>query len=148
MTCSYPDRDDFKLFVEILREKPYRISKYLPHTDEEWLDIIVDAVSYVAGTSQYIENTDFYQSAARLLYKVAKRHELNDGNKRSAVIATYLFCIVNDWSIKDPAGLKQEAIRAARSRGRQNEAMICNRIAEALKEIIIPPSATLTTKDQ
>lgn len=141
MTFVYPTEEDLRIFTSILKTGKYKISKYLPHTDEEWITIINDAVRYVEHTSQYHDETSATVCCARLMYKIAKRHELHDGNKRSAVIVGYIFLILNDYGIKDAPTLKQEAIRAARSKGRGNEAMICKRIASSLDAVVVklPP---------
>ena len=73
------------------------------------------------------------------MYKIAKRHELSDGNKRSAVIAVYLFCILNkeSFTIDDPEQLKNQVKRIAKTKGRLNEKMMRDRVADSLKEIIV-----------
>jgi len=132
----YPQELDLRIFVEIITNKKYEVSKYLPAISEEWFKVVFNCINYVQTTSQYDTKNDFHSCCARLLYKVAKRHELSDGNKRSAVIAVYLFAILNDYNVSDPQELKVQARRAAKSKGRNNEDMLKRRIAEVLVDII------------
>lgn len=132
----YPDRDDMEFFVRLLKDGNYSVSKYLPSIDDYWYEHIGHCIDYVQMVAQY-EPCEFHECAARLLYKIAKRHELGDGNKRSSVIAVYLFTILNDKFVTNPRRLKEEAKRAARSKGRENETLIRSRIMKELQEIIL-----------
>src|SRR5665213_4418943 len=102
MSFVYPTRTDLEEFVRILQTNKFRVSKYLPHIDEEWFDIIDDCIRYTEHIAQYEGEKSFHDCCARLLYKVAKRHELHDGNKRSAVIAVFIFAIINDHAVITP----------------------------------------------
>lgn len=46
---------------------------------------------------------DVYAVGGRIFYKIAKNHHLVDGNKRSAVICTYLFFFKNHIRLDFPA---------------------------------------------
>ena len=135
LTVNYPNEAQLRLFATELKSGEYRVSKYLPPIDENWYATIGSCIAYVEQTAHY-EDTTFMEVCARLLYKVAKRHELGDGNKRSSVIALYLFCLVNDYIILSPALIKKQAKRIAATKGRANEAMMRKRIALVLEEII------------
>ncbi len=135
---TYPSKDDLEAFVGIISSKKYRISKFLPHIDQHWFRIINDCIRYVEHTSHYLPNNNFHDCCARLLYKIAKRHELGDGNKRSAVITVYIFSVLNDHYVTDPVQLKEEALRAARSKGRENEELLKRRMTDVLNSIIKP----------
>ncbi len=132
----YPDKKDLELFVEIIRDKKFSIIRYLPYTNKEWFQVISDCIKYVENTSHYEPNLSIYEASSRLLYKVAKKHELGDGNKRSAVIAVHLFCVVNDCFIDNPQKLKLQAKRAAKTKGRLNEEIIKSRISKELLKIV------------
>ncbi len=135
----YPNKKDLKQFIEIIREEKYDIEKYLPSTDEAWYKIISECIEYVEHTSQYdLHSATLHDASARLLYKVAKRHELGDGNKRSAVIVVYIFYILNDHFISSPQKLKVQAKRIASTKGRVHEDMMKKRIAESLAKIVFP----------
>ncbi|MBY0539005.1 type II toxin-antitoxin system death-on-curing family toxin [Patescibacteria group bacterium] len=133
----FPTQSDFKLFFEVLRDGEYKIKKYLPSIDADWFRIVSDCLEYVEGTAKY-EECSFHELVARLLYKVVKRHELGDGNKRTSVIVTYLFCLVNGHAVTSAKDLKAQAKRAARSKGRVQEDALKKKIAETLKEFVIP----------
>lgn len=131
----YPSKTDLQNFIEILKEENYSVKKYLPPTSEKWYETVSNCIQYVESTSHY-ENLSFVEICARILYKVAKRHELGDGNKRSAVIAVYLFCILNDHYILKPLVIKQQAKRVATTKGRINETTMRKRIAKVLENIL------------
>lgn len=132
----WPRKAEFQDFIEVLQEGDYTVGKYLPRIDDNWYEVIASCVGYVAETSHYDEEATFMDICARLLYKIAKRHELGDGNKRSSVIALYLFCLINDYYIIDPAVIKQLAKRVASTKGRMNEALMRKRLVSVLEQTI------------
>lgn len=132
---NYPSKEDFETFIDILQEGNYKIKKYLPPINKEWYEVVSGCVQYIEHTSHY-EKLSFAEICARLLYKVAKRHELGDGNKRSSVMAVFLFCLVNDYHVYSPAIIKQLAKRAASTKGRMNEVTMRTRLAKVLRKII------------
>lgn len=133
----YPTKEDLEHFIAIVIKENISIKKYLPPLDKEWYRVISDSIKYVEHVSHYREETDMFLATAQLLYKVAKRHELGDGNKRSAVIATYLFCVLNYYVVIYPQKLKSQAKRIASTKGRVNEEMMEKRVAKALQEILM-----------
>lgn len=133
---NYPSEGDLRLFVRMVQRGNYTIGRYLPAISDDWFRSVADCVNYVAETSHY-EPCSFHEACSRILYKVAKKHELTDANKRSAVIAVYLFCILNDYRIIDPQTLKHQAKRIASTKGRNNEELLRTRVAECLQEIIV-----------
>lgn len=132
---TYPDTEDLRQFTEILTENNFAISKYLPPLSTDWYVAVMDCIEYVQSTAQYEEN-DIYEESAKLLYKVVKKHELADSNKRSSIMAVVLFCLLNDYMVTDPVALKRQAKRLAKSKGRRNELLMRRRVAECLKEIL------------
>ena len=134
----YPEEEDFRVFIHLITRGNYRIKKYLPVVDDEWYRIMIDCVNYVSHTSQYEKNLTIHQIAANLLYKVAKRHELNDGNKRSGVMCVVLFGLVNDYGVTFPERLKCQAKRIASTKGRNNEDLMRRRVAVSLETIMSP----------
>ncbi len=142
---QYPTKRDFQIFIEVLREGDHPIKKYLPPINEGWYEAVSGCSEYVRHTSHY-ESLSFVETCAYLLYKVAKRHELGDGNKRSSVMAVFLLCLVNDYYILDPAIIKQQAKRVASTKGRHNERLLRKRVAVVLERHIIPmPKTTAPT---
>jgi len=137
-SISYPDEEDFRIFIDLILNGNYSIKKYLPNIDDEWYKIIVDCIEYIRHTSYYEDHLDLYDIASKILYKVAKRHELGDGNKRSGVMAVVIFCLVNDYYIDDPKYLKSQAKRVAMTRGRINEYRMRSRVKDCLKKIMLP----------
>lgn len=129
---------DLKTFIDIIQEGNYSIKKYLPSIDKNWYDMIHECVEYVHTTSRYEPNLSIFDISAKILYKVTKRHELGDGNKRSAVMATFCFCLVNGYMIEDPKVLKNQAKRIARTKGRLNEELMKKRISSILTRTIVP----------
>ena len=129
----YPSKNDLETFIFFIKENNFRITKYLPRINQAWFEIVSDSIQYVETTAHY-EPGDLFDCCARLLYKIAKRHELGDGNKRSSVIVVYLFCILNNKFVTSPAKIKREAKRAARTKGRENEKLIRKRISEEIKK--------------
>ncbi|MFZ4500246.1 MAG: type II toxin-antitoxin system death-on-curing family toxin [Minisyncoccia bacterium] len=136
----YPEKEDIELFVQVLREGKYTINKYLPRTDARWFTVVSECIDYVRHTSSYENDCTLHEVAARILYKIAKRHELEDGNKRSAVIGVYLFIVVNDHYMIYPNGVKYQAKRVAATKGRVNEEIIKDRVSKSLAFLIRPMS--------
>lgn len=135
---KYPNSDVLKFFILFIKESNFPIIEYLPHTNKEWFEVISGCIDYVHHISSYHEDSSIYEPSARILYKITKKHELGDGNKRSAVICVYLFCILNGYSITDPAKLKNLAKRIASTKGRINEETMKSRIAKSLENITEP----------
>ncbi|MCB9820598.1 type II toxin-antitoxin system death-on-curing family toxin [Candidatus Nomurabacteria bacterium] len=131
----YPNEEDFRIFINILQQGDYSIKKYLPHIDENWYDIVVTQMNYVKNTSYY-EDLNIYEVCSKILYKITKKHELGDGNKRSGVICVVLFCLVNNFYITKPSELKNLARKIAKTRGRKNENKIRKNITPDIKNII------------
>ena len=132
----YPDKVILKAFISIIQESSFTIKRYLPSTDEYWYEVIDDTIEYVKNLQSFEEQNDIYKVSANLLYKIAKRHEMGDGNKRSSVIVTYCFCLVNNHYIRNPQRLKDLAKSLAATKGRDNEDLIKRRAAEKLRNII------------
>ncbi len=131
----YPEKEDLKIFIDVLKSGQYTISKYIPETNNDWFDCIFDCIRYIKETHHYQHNPSVHNIASRILYKVVKRHELGDGNKRSGVIVVYIFYLLNNFAIINPEELKRQAKRIARTRGRFFEELIKRRISEKLEKI-------------
>lgn len=132
----YPTQEDLRMFISLLQSGDYAIKKYLPHTNEEWFKIIQDSIAYVRLASSYENHTSIQEACAHLVYKIVKKHEFGDGNKRSSVICAFLFCLLNDFAIVDPKELKAQAKRLASTKGRSNENLMCKRVAVKIEKIL------------
>lgn len=132
----FPNRKDIEFFVDLIQKGNYSIKKYLPKIDENWFAAISDEMMYIEQTCMYEPNLEVHEILAKIIYKVAKRHELSDGNKRTSVIAAYLFCLLNDYYIKSPKAMKNLAKRIARTKGRKNEDLMRRRAAVDIVHII------------
>jgi death-on-curing family protein len=128
---------DLRAFIRVIQNGNYEIKKYLPPITENWYKTVSECSDYINSTAHYEKDLSFREMAARLLYKIVKKHELRDGNKRSGVIATYLFCIINDHLILKPGGIKNLAKKIASTKGRTNEPLIRKRVAKSLANIIL-----------
>ncbi|TAK04276.1 type II toxin-antitoxin system death-on-curing family toxin [Patescibacteria group bacterium] len=68
----------------------------LPFVDEEWAAEMRDCFE----VNQLHPDHDIVSASARLFHRITKNHRLVDGNKRSAVICTYLFIFGNGHNLK------------------------------------------------
>jgi death-on-curing family protein len=119
----------------VLQRGNFTIGKYLPAISDDWFVSVCECLEYIESTNQYL-SLDILEEAARILYKVVKKHDLADSNKRSAVICVYLFCLLNDYVVVYPTRLKEEAKRIAKTKGRENEDLITSRVTSSLREFI------------
>lgn len=133
---SYPDKETLTFFIEIITNGDFTVSKYLPGIDEEWYRIIGNCIELLQIASKYTD-LSIEAACAEMLYKVAKRHEFGDGNKRSAVITVFIFSYVNGFWVRDPKLLKLQAKIIASTKGRVKEEVIKQRVALRLKSTLM-----------
>ncbi len=131
----YPTERDFRWFVGELQNEEYSISRFLPAVSDDWYVSVGECVGYLNATSRFSDN-DVCQEASRILYKIVKKHDFVDSNKRSAVISVYLFCLLNGYAVLDPVHLKRQATRIAKTKGRKNEELMIRRVSVELKTIL------------
>ncbi len=98
---------------------------YLPIINDDWKRAVID-VFELTQLNKSLPNT-IHAKAASIFYKIVKRHSYIDGNKRSAIIATSVFYLVNDHFIYPPELLRKMAKRVARSKGSRHEKETWNR---------------------
>jgi len=134
----FPSKDNFKIFIEVVKETNHSIEKYLPPINADWYNIVSESIEYIQSTYLYEQNKNIHVVLSRILYKLAKKHELGDGNKRTTIIAVVLTSIINDYFVLSPEKLKYLVKRVAKTKGRINEEIIKNRIAKELEKIILP----------
>lgn len=70
---------------------------YLPAINDSWVATIESEITL---TAMHPDRDDLAKSAARLFYRIIKNHRFIDGNKRSAVINTYLLVLYNRNSLQ------------------------------------------------
>ena len=89
----YPTELDLRGWVGFLQTRTSKLTPYLPHIDEEWYSAVLDTIEQVR--LPYIKN-DLNAKAANIFFKIVENHRRIDNNKRSAVVAIYLFYLLND----------------------------------------------------
>jgi death-on-curing family protein len=120
----FPDRGDIDSWVSYLtddKEDEFKrtMKPHLPIIDEGWKKGVADAIELTQLNTSL--GGDLHRCAASIFYKIVKRHSYIDGNKRSAIIATYLYYFVNDHFLFPPGDLRKMAKRIARSKGSRQE---------------------------
>lgn len=120
----FPSKEDLDEWVGYLvDEKENEFNKmmrpFLPLIDEEWKRGVLDVFELTHLNRSLPE--DIHAKAASIFYKTVKRHSYVDGNKRSAIIATSVFYLVNDHFLYPPEHIRVMAIRVAKSLGSRQE---------------------------
>lgn len=82
----------------------------LPAIDQAWFEQMISCVEVTKLRPQF--QADLHLAASSIFYKVIKNHYRVDGNKRSAVICSYLFYIVNGYHLSPPQDDLYEFARA------------------------------------
>jgi prophage maintenance system killer protein len=129
---EFPDSFAVNWWVEYLPTSDNsEIKKYLPKIDKEWKDRIMSVVSLVHMNynNGYIAQ-DVHSVASFVFYKINKAHNEIDGNKRSAIIITYLFYLINDYALVTGEEIRLIAKRVAKSKGKKNQDLWLKRIKE------------------
>lgn len=131
---SYPTRELLEIWIDILKDKNLELKLKLPKIDEDWFASIVGTIerikiSYIVG---------LHSKAAHLFYYINKNHNYVDGNKRSAIMVTYLFYYLNNTFIKSPGRIETLAKRLAKSHGSRNREDWMLKIEEEFSHITGP----------
>jgi len=95
----YPDRHDIFDWARYVSQMQL-LDQYMPEVDYQWAEKIE---SCFHTTRLCPDKNDLCASAARVFYKIIQNHYFVDGNKRSAVINTYLFVLGNGYRLNIPA---------------------------------------------
>jgi death-on-curing family protein len=98
-SLNYPDQDDVLMWASLIA-KMHVLTEYMPDTTVEWSNKIE---SCFHTTRLHPDSDNLCASAARVFYKIIQNHYFFDGNKRSAVINTYLFFLLNGYRFNIPA---------------------------------------------
>lgn len=95
--ARFPTEEELRVWVENLDED---LKNYLPIIDEAWHREMVSCFQVAAL------RPDCQASACRagavVFHKIIKNHYRIDGNKRSAVICSYLIFVVNGLHLSTP----------------------------------------------
>ncbi len=86
----FPDEEEVRVWIEGL---DHELKTYLPLIDEGWYQEMASSFQITALRPDCKE--DVCKAGAVLFHKINKNHYRVDGNKRSAVICTYLFFVIN-----------------------------------------------------
>lgn len=94
----FPTQNNLKEFIALVISYEGFLAPLLPSTSDFWLESMIDMVEVCRIRVKFkeIDEVDIYKFAACLFLKIATKHEMSDGNKRSAVIMLYFFLIIND----------------------------------------------------
>ncbi len=130
----YVDLDAVLLMIEVIGDYPHQmLGKYIPNIDQYWIENVGSSIerAYFVCSSQGL---DKYEVASRIFYNIAKGHFTGDGNKRSALICTYVFLMFNNLFIADPNMVYAFARRVARSKGSRKSAFWLRECAKFFKK--------------
>ena len=89
----------------------------------ELLDSALHAPQAGFGDEEFYP--EFVDKAAVLAVRIARNHPLPDGNKRLAWQALTMFCALNDYSLRVPAGEAVETMLAIAAGELDEAAMAC-----------------------
>lgn len=107
----YPTEDNLKSWIKFLNDPQTKLHEYLPNIDNTWYKHVLSPIELVQ--LPYFKD-DLCTKGANIFYKITKNHNLIDGNKRSAVIVTYLFFLLNRSTFNmSPEDLKNIAKETA-----------------------------------
>lgn len=91
----FPKEKTVRAFIEFIKSMEADfLQQHLPSCDEEWYKIVTDCYEQIQ--LPYF-NGNVVNVTSYIFYKLCKNHRLADGNKRTAVIATFLFLYENDY---------------------------------------------------
>ena len=111
---SYPTRQLIEKWLVILKNENLELTLKLPQTSEQWFDRVLSNVELTRIA--YCEE-DVFVKGAHLFYYITKDHNFTDGNKRSAIVVTYLYFLINTYFIGNPEKVRLLAKRVAKSKG-------------------------------
>jgi death-on-curing family protein len=125
----FPDYEDLAWWVNYVKGSSSVLKLSLPITNAAWYDRTLGVIELLR--LPYYGN-DLHMLAARLFYKVVKDHNYSDGNKRSAIVAVYVFLLLNDYSISPSLDIRKLAKNTAKTKGSKGEERCTRKIYAAL----------------
>lgn len=94
---SIPTPEELKIWAAALSRLP-ELGAYLPIIDDAWF---IEMRSCLEAAMLHPKSKlDICHAGAAIFYEVTKNHYRIDGNKRSAVITTYLFFVINGCRLR------------------------------------------------
>lgn len=130
-----PTESDLHWWIKYLTSTEnsiFGLSDYLPAISDDWYQGVMNVVG-VLNLPHY-NKLNLYEMGACLFYKVNKAHNQIDSNKRSSIIVTFLFFLINSRLLYPPKKVKDWAKMIARSKGRAREDWWESRLAEFFKQ--------------
>lgn len=137
LQIEFPDLEMIRFWYGMLiRNDILQKAFYLPLIDDEWYREMLSAFETTALHPDC--RTNIEHATARICYKITKNHYRVDGNKRSAVMCTFLFLMLNGcWLSITPRELRRFLKGVAKSPAEQSEREI-QRITSRLGSLIVP----------
>lgn len=115
----YPDSGLLYWWIgHIERNNDHYLKPFLPKVDKEWGNRVMRIIDLMK-LGMYPQ--DLHSQGAFIFYKINKAHNEIDSNKRTSIIVTYLFYIINNHTLIRPPEIRLMAKRIARSKGRRNQ---------------------------
>lgn len=131
---AFPSKKQIEWWVKHLKSADPMLNLNLPRVDEKWFD---DICSIIARLQFSFSPQELHTVAAHLFYNIDKRHDVIDGNKRSAIVIIYLFYLVNGYLLLEKANVKNLAKKVAKSRGHRQRAVWIEKIKNQLSPRVV-----------
>lgn len=129
MILKFPGKEHILIWANVLLELE-SLARYLPAFNEEWAKILE---SDFRLCQMHPDSSSISRSAARLFYRITKNHHFIDGNKRSAIVCTYLLFIHNSYMLQMSwRGLYHLAKLVAKDKANQEN--VIDRVAKMFEE--------------
>lgn len=129
-----PDREDLRIWISALYKLP-ALGAYLPLVDDAWFEEMRSC--FEVAMLHPDSRNDVSRAAAAIFYKITKNHYRVDGNKRSAVITTYLFFFINNCRLTIAWEDVYELARTV-AESKQNAEVVIGRLYAALRAACEP----------
>lgn len=115
----YPTKELLLAWIKSIEtDGEHYLKPYLPKVDNEWADRVMNTVHLIR--LEYYPK-ELHAQGALLFYKINKAHNEIDSNKRTAIIVTFLFYLLNRYILIPPEQFRLMAKRIAKSKGRRNQ---------------------------
>jgi death-on-curing family protein len=134
---EFPEKKQIEWWINHLKQTDAILQLSLPAVDEKWFDDICNIVQRLQFSFM---PQDLHTVAAYLFYNIAKRHDILDGNKRSAIVVIYLFYLINGYILLQGSKIRLLAKSVASSHGSRQEQAWLRKIRDQLSSRAIPIS--------
>ena len=139
----FPGGDLLSSWISIISsnnvKRPNHIAQYLPVIDDKWVSRMMNIFERLEYKCSISDNfMTLCLTIAELFYNIIKIHQEIDGNKRSALICTYFFILLNTsnsrysyiFSKEALFKVSQMSVRIAKSKGSQYEKVHKSRLSK------------------